>query len=80
MKRTLYLGRFIHCVSLTKLEICEHGIIGVEDNGRIAFVERGVKNYFQVTKKHGWSDYKTTRAAKDQFFFPGFVGMLLFSV
>lgn len=76
-KRTLYLGRFVHCVSLAELEICEHGIIGVEDDGRIAFVERGVRDDILIAKKHGWSKYTTFSAGEDQFFFPGFVGTLL---
>ncbi len=77
LKRTLYLGRFIHCVSLAELEICEDGVIGVDDNGRIGFVERGVEDHLQLAKNYGWSDCETLRAGKDQFFFPGFVGMVL---
>lgn len=71
--KTIYLGPFAHCVSLTDLEICAEGVIGVDEEGVIRFVEREV-GLAQVQEKHvDWKDAKVVRV-EDGFFFPGFIG------
>lgn len=53
MGKELYVGTFVHSLSLKELEIGESGVIGVED-GKIAFVEKGVKDLDAVKKSHGF--------------------------
>jgi guanine deaminase len=74
LRRTVYIGTFIHCVTLQKLDICEHGAIGVDEHGKIAFVERDAGNVDSVTAAHGWEDAHLVWASGCQFFFPGFIG------
>lgn len=79
LQKTLYIGRFIHCKTLTELDICDNGTIGVDENGNIAFVERqgadaGLGNGINV--REGWEGAKVVRCDEDGFFFPGFIGMV----
>ncbi len=74
-KRTIYVGRFIHCLSLTELEICEKGVIGVDAQGSIAFVERDVQDVEVEFEKYGWRGCEVVRVDEEGFFFPGFIGM-----
>lgn len=80
MKHTLYIGPFVHSKSLHDLEICQKGIIGVDELGKIAFIERtgsdgeGGEDGEAVAKKHGWDSYNVVRIKDNGFFFPGFIG------
>ena len=80
MARTIFSGPFVHCLSLGELDICEAGAIGVDENGVIAFIEREVKyeDLDTVKQKHGWGDSKVVRIYDSGFFFPGFIGELIF--
>lgn len=40
---TVYHGAFIHSLSLTVLEVVEHGLLAVDADGLIAFVEQDVQ-------------------------------------
>jgi len=73
-KRTLYVGAFVHSKSLKDLDICQDGIIGVDEHGKIAFIERDEKDVAAAAKKHGWDSYETVRIRDNGFFFPGFIG------
>lgn len=80
LKCTVYIGRFIHCLSLTELEICEEGAIGVDEQGKIAFVERDVRgerveDVENVVERFGWGGCEVVRVKGEGFFFPGFIGM-----
>ncbi|KAK5169455.1 uncharacterized protein LTR77_005431 [Saxophila tyrrhenica] len=71
-KKTVYIGPFIQCKTLTDLDICPNGMIGVDEGGRIAFVlrdERGRK----IPEGDGWEDAKIVRIQDHGFFFPGFI-------
>ncbi|KAF2748025.1 guanine deaminase [Sporormia fimetaria CBS 119925] len=71
--KTVYLGTFVHCVSLSDLEISEKGAIGVDENGVIQFVEKNV-DLAQVHEKHSdWKEAKVTELKGNSFFFPGFI-------
>lgn len=70
--RTIYTGPFIHSVSLTDLEICESGAIGVDENGIIAFVEKEL-DLEAVQEKHSWQDATLVCLKGNAFFFPGFI-------
>ncbi|KAI9893773.1 MAG: hypothetical protein M1814_005990 [Vezdaea aestivalis] len=71
--KTIYAGIFIQSASLQRLEICEQGAIGVDENGRIVFVERGVKDLEFVATKHNWQDATIVKAKENEFYFPGFI-------
>ena len=73
-RRTAYVGPFVHSKSLHDLEICQEGIIGVDELGKIAFIERSGSDAAAAAKKHGWDSYDVVRITDNGFFFPGFVG------
>lgn len=74
LDKTIYVGPFVHSVSLQELEICTDAAIGVDESGKIAFVERDVQDSGSVTSKEGWKDAKIVRLQENSFFFPGFIG------
>ena len=75
LQKTIYLGPFVHCKSLTELDICPIGAIGVDENGTISFMDRDAKvNDYAVTKE-GWAKAEIVRIKDAGFFFPGFIGM-----
>ena len=74
LHRTVYVGTFIHCETLQKLDICENGAIGVDEHGKIVFVERNIESAESVIVAHGWEDAHQVRISSCQFFFPGFIG------
>lgn len=70
-KKTLYIGSFVHSISLQQLEYCEEALIGVDERGVIAFVDRGTTS----TSKPGWQDAHKVQLPKNAFLFPGFIGI-----
>ena len=69
--KTVYVGPIIQSKSLTELDINLHGSIGVDENGKILFVERE-----QVTRSdQEWRDAEFVHLGDNEFFFPGFIGM-----
>ena len=74
-RRTLYYGTFIHSRTITCLDIITQGAIGVDDSGRIAFVERDVRSLEEVVSKFPeWAGVRIVRTPKGGFFFPGLIG------
>ena len=55
MGKELFVGTFVHSVSLAQLEIGENGVIGVE-NGKIVFVDKNVKDLESLKKTKGFED------------------------
>ena len=74
-KKTFYVGAFIHSKSLQALEICQKSVIGVDEEGKIAFIERVVESVGVLHRPDGWSEAAIVEIAPHQFFFPGFIGM-----
>lgn len=72
MGRELFVGTFVHSLSLAQLEIGENGVIGV-DNGKIVFVEKGVKDLEAIKTAHNFEQAKTTILSGSQFLLPGFI-------
>merc|ERR1711939_827661 len=70
--KTIYAGTFIHCRSLTELEICPNGVIGVDESGKIAFVCQNV-NEDPAPSEDGWKDAKVVQTPENGFLFPGFI-------
>lgn len=78
VRRTIYAGAFAHCPALGELDICEHGAIGVDEDGVIAFVERDIKadgiEELKSGKGADWKESEVVKAKGSGFFFPGFIG------
>lgn len=72
MGKELFVGTFVHSLSLSKLEIGENGVIGV-DNGKIVFVEKNVKDLEAIKKARDFEEAKTTILSGCQFLLPGFI-------
>jgi hypothetical protein len=75
--KTIYYGTFVHSTPESHLETI-HGAIGVDANGKIAWVERHVDNVDSSKEKHGWQSASVVALpASSSFFFPGFIGRYL---
>jgi len=85
MAKEVFVGTFVHSLSLEQLEIGEKGAIGVE-HGKIVFVEKNVADVEAVKKVHGFEgaevlqNRKETKLTKQttswigpKFLIPGFV-------
>lgn len=75
LDKTIYIGTFIHCDSLTELDVVPNGMIGVDEDGKIAFVLRSMKGR-RIPENEGWEQAKIVRIQDHGFFFPGFIGSL----
>jgi guanine deaminase len=73
LEKTIYIGTFIHCESLTELDIVPNGMIGVDEEGKIAFVLRSFKGR-TIPDGEGWENAKIVRIQDHGFYFPGFIG------
>lgn len=73
LDKTIYAGPLVHSKSLTELDICLDGKIGVAEDGKIAFVNREAN----ASIPSGWENAKTIHLRENSFFFPGFIGKLL---
>lgn len=71
-RKTIYIGPIIQSKSLNELDICLEGAIGVNEHGKIAFVSRDQT----LPLDEEWKDAKCIRLSNNEFFFPGFIGML----
>lgn len=70
--KTVYVGPIIQSKSLTELDINLHGSIGVDENGKILFVERD-----QLSRSdQEWMDADFVHLGENEFFFPGFIGTI----
>jgi guanine deaminase len=72
--KAIYRGPFVHSASLTDLDICVDGSIGVDQDGKIAFVLRDVGDGPQYPPNGEWEQAAITHVRDEGFFFPGFVG------
>ena len=78
MKR-IFLGPFVHSLSLKKLQICPDGVIGVNESGTIAFVKRDGSGHIEsIRARNGWEDAVIHRITGSGFYIPGFVGACAF--
>lgn len=74
LEKTIYIGPFVHSDSLTELDVCPHGMIGVNELGKISFILRDMKGR-QMPSDEGWEQAKIVRIQVHGFFFPGFIGL-----
>ena len=75
LEKTIYIGPYIHCETLTELDVCPHGMIGVDEDGKIAWIIRDIKGRMIPHDGH-WENAKIVRIQDHGFFFPGFIGLL----
>ena len=73
LQKTIYIGTFIQCETLTELDIIPNGMVGVDEHGKIAFVLRSFKGR-RYPDNEGWEEAKIIRIQDHGFFFPGFIG------
>ena len=81
---TVYSGTFIHCKSTTELEVLEHALVGVDEQGVIRFLEKDIqqngKSVEDIVHRWGWGgqngEWELVEFGGDDryWFFPGFVG------
>jgi hypothetical protein len=57
MGKELFVGTFVHSLSLQMLEVSENSVIGVED-GKIAFIAKSFKDLESVKTAKGFEDAK----------------------
>lgn len=65
--RTVYFGTFVHSKSLEELDISHNTAVFVDENGRIAAIERGLPNVFAVNEvllKLGWTGARAEHVAQ----------------
>lgn len=77
VRRTVYVGTFAYPTSPTDLTILEDTAIGVDEHGRIAFIEVSGDALDKKVRGRGWEEYDVVRAESAStvsFWFPGFVG------
>jgi guanine deaminase len=75
----VYLGTFIHCKSLTEIEILHDAAVFVNEQGKIVAIERDIKDVdaaLSHAAKLGWDTQEVIARAcgREQFYFPGFIG------
>jgi guanine deaminase len=78
--RHLFLGTFIHCKSLDKLEILYNAAVLVDENGIILKIAKDCSREDaenSILPEFGWKtgDVAVLEATEGQFYFPGFIGM-----
>lgn len=74
--KTVFIGAFVHCKSQHELDICQEGVIGVDEAGKIAFIERDGMDADAAAKKHGWTSFEVVKLRDQGFYFPGFIGTI----
>lgn len=69
--KTVYVGPIIQSKSLTELDINLNGSIGVDENGKILFIE--CDQLARSDKE--WMEADFVHLGENEFFFPGFIGI-----
>lgn len=68
----VYRGTFIHSTQQTALEILEDELLGVDTDGKIAFIGSGAE-LDRLSQTFGFSPSEVTQLAQHEFFMPGLV-------
>ncbi|CAN9513363.1 unnamed protein product [Ophioblennius macclurei] len=68
----VYRGTFVHSTWETPLQILEDALLGVDEEGKIAFIGEG-KGIKELSQKFGFSLTKVNQLAQHEFFMPGMV-------
>ena len=77
MTRRVFVGGIVTSKSISELQVIEHGILGVDANGVIAFIEDLEKlatDAAAYLKTHGWEQVTEVVQLEDgSFVCPGFI-------
>ncbi|XP_072244282.1 guanine deaminase [Leuresthes tenuis] len=68
----VYRGTFVHSTQQTALQILEDALLGVNTEGKIAFIGEG-KELQRLSQTFGFSTSEVTELAKHEFFIPGMI-------
>ncbi|KAI9832720.1 MAG: Neuropathy target esterase [Phylliscum demangeonii] len=71
--KAIFSGNFVSCKTRQQLEIGLQAAIGVDENGKIAFVEKNVDDVDALARRFGWESFTRIEAEETQFFCPGFI-------
>jgi guanine deaminase len=83
LRRTVYIGTFLHSASLGDIEVSERTAIGVDEEGIITFIEKNLtdeQTILRCIEGNGWDagEYDLVQAPEGdgviRFWFPGFIG------
>ena len=80
-KPAVYIGTFVHCKTLTEIEILHDAAVFIDEQGKIVAIEKDIEDVdaaLSGASKLGWDtqDVIVRACGKEQFFFPGFIGMV----
>ena len=83
VRKSVYQGVFIHLSAQKELEILGNAVVGVDEQGRVMFVEKAEGESEEeelkawVKEKLGWDEVAVVKAKEKGvgFWFPGFIGM-----
>lgn len=72
----MFYGTLVHSLSLTEIEYLENALLGVDENGVIAFLDKAVSSAADVDQRleaHGWSrqDAQVVELKRGEFLMPG---------
>uniref|UniRef100_A0A8C8IE79 Amidohydrolase-related domain-containing protein n=1 Tax=Oncorhynchus tshawytscha TaxID=74940 RepID=A0A8C8IE79_ONCTS len=68
----VYRGTFVHATYHTAVEILEDRLLGVDTEGKIAFIGSG-KEVDRLSQKWGFEAFAVTQLGQHEFFMPGMV-------
>lgn len=68
----VYRGTFVHSTQQTALEVLEDALLGVDTDGKIAFIGEGKKSE-TLSQNFGFSPSQVTQLTEHEFLMPGLV-------
>lgn len=68
----IFRGTFIHATQQTAVQILEDALLGVDTEGKIAFIRKG-EELDKVSQAFGFSPSEVTQLTQHEFFMPGMV-------
>ncbi|KAI5477118.1 guanine deaminase [Pseudohyphozyma bogoriensis] len=73
--RRIFHGAIVHSLSLTEIEYLPSALLGVNQSGTIAFLDRDVPSSSVKAKvaEHGWEGAEVVVVKKGEFLCPGFI-------
>lgn len=73
-KRKIFVGRLVHSKSLKHLEILPHAALGVDEKGKITFLDSSVQDVNALSSKHeGFENAQIIQLGPLQFIVPGLI-------
>ncbi|KAK4701263.1 guanine deaminase, partial [Phenoliferia sp. Uapishka_3] len=75
LPRRVFYGSLIHSLTLTNLEVLPSALLGINQAGIIAFLDKSISpDQVEATiKSHGWEGAELVRLKRGEFLCPGFV-------